>query len=149
MNKLCFHCKQKRPLKEFHKAKKNKDGLASWCKNCVKAIRQNPQWKMEKQLYDLENRYGLTLEQYEDLFNIDNGCCAICGKHYLQFKNNLHIDHDHKTGLIRGMLCCRCNVGLGFYENNKDQIENYLTTYPLKILQLYRKWLVEEQNDSA
>lgn len=51
-----------------------------------------------------------------------NGKCAICGKE----KDKLCIDHDHKTGEVRGLLCIKCNSNLGWYENNKEKINNYL-----------------------
>jgi hypothetical protein len=52
-----------------------------------------------------------------------DGKCKICGGTELK---NLHIDHDHATGKIRGLLCMRCNMGLGVYEARKDDFEKYL-----------------------
>ena len=62
-----------------------------------------------------KNRYGITPEQYLDLFNRQKGTCAICGKS--AFNNKLlAVDHDHSTGVIRGLLCDNCNKGLGFFD---------------------------------
>lgn len=71
-----------------------------------------------KKNYFLKNKYGLTLEQYNDLFNKQNGCCAICGVHQKELKLPLCVDHCHNTNNIRGLLCSKCNSGLGFFKDN-------------------------------
>ena len=74
-------------------------------------------------------QYGLTIEDYNDLFNKQNGCCVICNKHQSQLKRKLFVDHDHKTGKIRGLLCYRCNSVLGFSQDNiylLQKMINYL-----------------------
>jgi hypothetical protein len=53
--------------------------------------------------------YGLTKEQYSELFNNQNGCCLVCLKHQREFVRRLHVDHDHKTGEVFGLLCNFCN----------------------------------------
>lgn len=73
--------------------------------------------------YKYKKKYGITLEQYEELFVKQGGVCAICGqpeiKRQARKKNgkviddSLCVDHDHKTGIIRGLLCYRCNTGIG------------------------------------
>jgi hypothetical protein len=65
-------------------------------------------------------RYGITPEQYTELFNKQEGCCAICGRHQTEFKAALGVDHDHITGIVRGLLCYRCNSFLGYV---KDDIQ--------------------------
>lgn len=59
---------------------------------------------------------------YNSVFNKQNGCCAICGKPEKAKRNgrivNLAIDHNHKTNKIRGLLCKKCNIGLGHFEDN-------------------------------
>lgn len=64
--------------------------------------------------YALKSTYGITEEQYLQLLAEQNGGCAICGKP--PGKRQLAVDHCHKTGVIRGLLCGRCNLGLGFIE---------------------------------
>ena len=73
-------------------------------------------------------KYGLTLEQYEAMHNAQNGVCAICGK---PNQNNriLCVDHDHKTGKVRKLLCTSCNSKLGIYEENHIAFEKYLGGY--------------------
>lgn len=66
---------------------------------------------------ELFRKYGITLEQYDAMFEIQGGVCAICGKPETAELNGvpkrLAVDHDHTTGLARGLLCGHCNVGLG------------------------------------
>ena len=59
--------------------------------------------------------YGITLEQYEEALKMQNGRCALCRA--LPKKRRLSIDHCHKTGQLRGLLCLRCNTALERVEN--------------------------------
>ena len=62
--------------------------------------------------------YGIDLEKYNELFNTQNSCCAICKKHQSAFKKRLHVDHEHESGGIRGLLCHNCNLAIGrLYED--------------------------------
>ncbi len=61
----------------------------------------------------LRHKYGITIEQYNQRFNEQNGCCAICKKHQGEFKRRLHIDHNHETGELRSLLCPNCNTVIG------------------------------------
>ena len=68
----------------------------------------------------LRKTYGITLTQYNEMFKEQNGGCWIC--HRPPKKRALHVDHNHKTGKIRGLLCHNCNYGLSRYF--KENIEN-------------------------
>jgi len=59
-------------------------------------------------------RYGIYLEEYNQMVIKQGGCCAICGVNELELKRHLFVDHDHKTGKIRGLLCQTCNNVLGY-----------------------------------
>jgi hypothetical protein len=77
----------------------------------------------------LLNRYGLTTEDYETLLERQKGLCCICEK---SFHKNLYVDHNHLTGKVRGLLCARCNTGVGFYEKDGDvwsKIKEYVEKY--------------------
>lgn len=54
-------------------------------------------------------KYGISYDQREGMYILLNGCCALCGKHEKQFKRRLAVDHNHKTGKVRNLLCYRCN----------------------------------------
>lgn len=61
-------------------------------------------------------KYGLTAEDYNQIYIAQQGCCAICGKHQSEFKQRLAVDHNHTTNKVRGLLCVSCNTCLGHYE---------------------------------
>lgn len=75
-------------------------------------------------------KYGITPEAYNELFNKQEGFCAICGVHQSELPYTLCIDHDHITGLVRGLLCHKCNTGIGRFEDKAELLEkaiNYLS----------------------
>jgi hypothetical protein len=75
----------------------------------------------------LEYRHGITLKQYNEMLEEQNHCCKICKKHKSEFKKRLYVDHDHKTGIIRGLLCNKCNKLLGDADDNKEILSNAIT----------------------
>lgn len=95
------------------------------CQSCADkaAIRERgrasrPQNEDVYRNWRYQRAYGITLEQYEALAVAQGGCCAIC--HQPPTKQRLHVDHDHATGIIRGLLCMPCNRAIG---NLKDDPE--------------------------
>jgi Recombination endonuclease VII len=66
--------------------------------------------------------YGLTPASYDELLAVQGGGCAICGKPPAEGKH-LHVDHDHKTAQVRGLLCRSCNRAIGFLEDDRELIE--------------------------
>lgn len=83
----------------------------------------------------LKNKYKITLSDYNDLLLEQNGRCAICGKDrdFGGQGNKLHVDHDHKTGSVRGLLCNGCNVGLAHFGDNVNSLSSaieYLRRVP-------------------
>lgn len=75
-------------------------------------------------------KYGMTLDEKQSLLEAQNGVCAICGCAGESGRwKKLYIDHDHKTGKVRGMLCERCNFALGHFDDDISRLEraiNYL-----------------------
>lgn len=65
-------------------------------------------------------RYNITMETYKNMLEMQNGCCKICKKHTSELKRKLAVDHCHKTGKVRGLLCKSCNSGIGFFNDNLD-----------------------------
>lgn len=65
-----------------------------------------------------KNTYRITTEDYNKMFQKQNGCCAICKVHTKELKRGLHIDHNHKTNEVRGLLCHRCNTALGLLDES-------------------------------
>lgn len=68
----------------------------------------------KKKASRIESEYGLSEDKYNEMFSNQEGCCAICGN----YMESPHIDHDHTTGKVRGLLCQGCNLGLGLFLDN-------------------------------
>ncbi len=73
---------------------------------------------MASKLNNLKFRYGITSEEYRNVLQKQDSKCAICGA--VPGKRSLHVDHDHETGKIRGLLCHKCNVGLGHFSDDPN-----------------------------
>lgn len=133
--KTCSSCKENKPLLEFHKHSRTKDGLQAYCKPCrtvasrewVRAnsvknyenhknwVKRNPELaKRTKRKARLKRDYGLTVEQFEAMLKEQNYVCAICE---MPFGSKTCIDHDHKSGRVRGLLCSLCNVAVERLDN--------------------------------
>lgn len=85
----------------------------------------------------LRNKYGMSVDQYKQMETAQNGLCKICGSnhggHYSKtgVPKRLAVDHCHKTGKIRGLLCCHCNMALGQIKENEkiaQSMINYIKT---------------------
>jgi hypothetical protein len=72
----------------------------------------------------LKKLYGITLKEYYELLQKQDNKCAICGRHESKFDKLLSVDHDHKTGKVRGILCNTCNTSLGGFQDDLDIIQN-------------------------
>jgi hypothetical protein len=69
--------------------------------------------------YHLKRRYGIGAAEFDELVRDQHGVCAICGR-----ENPEHVDHDHETGKVRGILCFNCNGGLGQFSDNTERLSN-------------------------
>lgn len=81
------------------------------------AIKHPIKYKRNKRKSNLKIKYGLTVEQYRNLLNIQKDRCAICNN---RFKKQVCVDHNHKTNKIRGLLCHKCNLILGYVESKRQ-----------------------------
>jgi hypothetical protein len=78
----------------------------------------------KKRRKHLRREYGITPEEFENMLHSQNGQCAICGTFEADAKHRrLHVDHDHITGKVRGLLCGRCNMMLGYALENTMVLE--------------------------
>lgn len=126
--KTCIKCGEEKSYDQFVKSKKCRNGVSNTCK-CCENLRQreyarvaretdenyveNRQISQEK---DRAKRYGLTLDQLENMKRVSKGLCEICGSppsNRGTASKSLHVDHCHSTGQVRGMLCSKCNMILG------------------------------------
>lgn len=67
--------------------------------------------------YHLKKTFGLTVDQYDEMLRAQGGGCAICGR-LPRPDIALHVDHDHETGIVRGLTCFRCNNALGDFNDD-------------------------------
>ncbi len=93
----------------------------------------------------LKRRFGLTLEQYDEMLRSQGGGCALCGRAPREGKA-LHVDHDHETGRVRGLLCFTCNNALGDFEDDPVRLREaarYVEAFEPSLEPLIRKRLDE------
>jgi hypothetical protein len=116
--KICPKCKRTLALELFHKDKNQKDGRNWYCAECKRKIMR--EWfqshKDRRRNWDLKKLYGITLEEYQHMVEDQEGHCAICDEEPKEF----HVDHDHETGKVRGLLCFKCNSLLGMASDSID-----------------------------
>lgn len=119
--KVCIDCKKEKPIEDFWLRRDRKYGM-SVCKICnglrVKAWRHTPEGKLARKKYNLSKNFGMTLEDWDTLYFQQDGKCAICERDFSQIGKTPSVDHDHKTGRIRGLLCPVCNQWLGLVQDN-------------------------------
>jgi hypothetical protein len=138
--KVCSACSQRLPLTAYSPCRAYKDGYRGQCKGCRSAytkayiqktgykcktrsrhVRKRPSegYRAEK----LKQKYGITVQQFDDMLAAQGGC-AVClsptprgGRH-----NRFVVDHCHKTGRVRGVLCHPCNIALGVLGDTPESI---------------------------
>jgi hypothetical protein len=103
----CRRCKLDLPLDSFHNDKRTANGRYDICKQCRVIHR---------------NITKISDQQYDSLLQAQNNSCAICGIHTSETERGLVVDHNHQTHKIRGLLCTRCNVGLGYYGDDTTKL---------------------------
>lgn len=126
--KICKKCKIEKKESEFYFQKGMKDGLKSNCKDCYyndvkiykKIYYQNNKIKIKDR--DLKRNYNISLEDYNFLLKEQNNKCFVCKSQEVD-KKSLAVDHCHKTGKIRSLLCRRCNTILGLVEENSNLLD--------------------------
>ena len=105
------------------------------CRSCEKQKARDKykpivRFKKHRTLYEstknrtIKNAYGIEIEDYKNLLLKQNGRCAICFTDKFSSKQQyFHIDHCHKTGKVRGLLCLQCNAALGYFKDSKENLE--------------------------
>jgi len=130
--KRCPRCRRTKKVQEFYASRKSPDGLLTHCKDCDKLAGQQRAGTASRRhtmhQSNLKN-YGLTVNDYNRILVAQGGGCAICGCPPGQmlsprgFPRPLSVDHDHQTGEVRGLLCHKCNVGIGAFGDNLELLE--------------------------
>ena len=77
----------------------------------------------------LKYQYGITLIDYNKMFEQQKGKCAICKRHQNNLTRTLSVDHNHKTNQVRALLCVTCNTDVSVVENRLEEMLNYLNKH--------------------
>lgn len=121
--KKCSSCKIEKPIYEFNKNKSGKLGVHNQCKQCTKiwkpSLEQKEKYKKRTREWNRKKLSGFTKEDFDSKLKEQNYKCAICGTSD-PGKTNWHADHDHSTKEKRGILCHKCNTGIGLLQDNID-----------------------------
>ena len=143
MTKRCSLCKEEKLLTSFHINRAEKSGRVSRCKDCIKNRILSDEAKENKKIYNRarSRRYhsGFLPEEFQEKLKIQNNKCAICK---IDSKTSVvwHADHDHDTGQKRGILCQKCNMGIGLLGEDIEILEQAI---------MYIKKYQNEMNEVA
>lgn len=139
MERICTKCGNTHPIEMFKKL--HGDGYSNYCEDCRRKSReamqrvpkekkaaQHKAWRERNKsrhqeymrAYNMQYWHGISLEQFTQLMEQQDGVCAICKESPIGTRGNerLHIDHDHVTNMVRGLLCSSCNTALGLLKDN-------------------------------
>ena len=128
---------RQKAYRERTKERRSQQGKARYeaSKQQVLATRKT-QYQVNKERHraaSIKKLYGLTPEEWNALFEQQKGQCAICGNDFDMNKSKfIQVDHCHDTGVIRGLLCTKCNVGLGAFGDSLEMLlkaVQYLEAY--------------------
>lgn len=119
--KVCNVCKVAKPRAEFYPTGK---GVSSKCKPCHNAyaasrLKADPEKaRLACKRSKIKVKYGMTLEEYDAKLEKQGGCCSICGSDNPKGNGRFAVDHCHRTGRVRAILCAPCNQGLGMFDDD-------------------------------
>ena len=86
--------------------------------NYMKKYKETTVYQQYQRRYRLNKTYGITPEEFDKMYVEQNGCCYLCNKSEKELSTKLHIDHNHKTGKVRHLLCKKCNSGIGLFNDD-------------------------------
>ena len=130
--KICNVCGKNKRKSSYDKCH-TISGIRGECKECKKATCTKIRLvsKEKQRQYNLKKIHGLSIEQHRNMWDSQEGLCAICKVQLSSLSNKaIHIDHCHVTEKVRGILCCSCNWGLGHFRDSilyLDAAKRYLT----------------------
>ncbi len=133
-HKKCSLCALIKEHSEFHRDSKNLygRGLAYYCKSCAnrksrenhakRVLQNDTEYKRTKRDSYYKNKHGITLDDFENRLKIQQNLCAICKVSLSSAGTHTHLDHDHDTNELRGILCTNCNRGLGHFKDSESNL---------------------------
>ena len=135
--KTCSRCGEEKELSNYYIKPngKPKGPCYSCCRKIdrarrpAKGLKKSRKGQCPKEAqreYTLIYKYGIDLQDYNSMFEEQEGCCAICNKHQTELSRVLVVDHCHETNEVRGLLCSTCNTGIGLLGDNKQALKKAL-----------------------
>lgn len=127
--KECVHCGNIKALTEFRYRKKRNSIEYYRMAECIECERQKERDRYyqnhEENKQKLRQKvrfvyYGVTENQYQEMIQKQNNTCAICNTSEPGGRGGWHVDHNHTTGKVRGLLCHCCNTGLGLFKDSQE-----------------------------
>lgn len=131
--KTCRTCKISKPIGDFSRKENSKTGISTACDECHrerdrKRYERQPERRKDIAKWGyLKWNFGITKDQWHTMLQTQNCRCAICCAEFVtvgRSKNNPCVDHDHATGRLRGLLCRRCNQGIGLLQDSASVAES-------------------------
>ena len=153
----CAGCDSYKDLSEFGKRRKSKYGVTGECLSCLRENNSSPNQKYRRFFYHKQKNYGIDRDTFNTLYEKQEGRCAICGEYGEKdidtATSKLHVDHDHETNEIRGLLCSPCNAGLGCFRDDTERMRkaiDYLNRNNVKpkSSELIKQQRAEKENKS-
>jgi hypothetical protein len=116
-SRWCPDCRTVQPLENFPSNRSGRGGYGRYCKPCHNVRGREDKIKNHGSTrdYHLRRRYGIDSADFDRMMAAQGGVCGGCGR-----VPPAHVDHDHETGRVRGLLCFNCNQALG---NVRDDVE--------------------------
>jgi Recombination endonuclease VII len=117
--KRCPDCREWKPAEDFPRNRRSRDGRHAYCKPCHNARGRETRERLYggSRHYHIKRRYGIGADEVDALIAAQGGVCPICGR-----ADPEHVDHDHATGKVRGVLCFNCNGGLGQFRDDVNSL---------------------------
>jgi hypothetical protein len=124
-----FRLKELAKIRQQRYYQKNKERIKKYSRDYIKRDPEKRRFQLKKSL--IKKRYGIIYEDYLSMHHEQEYKCKICKRHADEFKKGLVVDHDHKTGKVRALLCINCNSQLHVLENKElyDKYMNYLNSF--------------------
>lgn len=113
--KTCPTCGCSKPLTDFPRNRSTGDGRGCYCKPCHNKRNRETVRRLygNSRHYHLRGKYGIGAAEVDDMIRQQGGLCAACRK-----RPATQVDHDHKSGRVRGILCLNCNAALGAFKDD-------------------------------